>query len=64
VRRLSVLIQAALPFTAAKIRAQLRLPPGPVRLNDACFGNPLRDHLIGQPEILFPPLDEKTPPGP
>jgi methionyl-tRNA synthetase len=59
VRRLSVLVQAALPFTAEKIRAQLQLPAGPVRLVEAQFGNSLRDHVIGQPSILFPPLDEK-----
>ena len=60
VRRLSVLIQAALPFTAEKIRAQLQLPAGPGRLSDAQFGNSLRDHVIGQPAILFPPLDETS----
>ena len=59
VRRLSVLIQAALPNTAEKIRAQLQLPPGPVRLAEAQFGNSLRGQLIGTPAILFPPLDEK-----
>ncbi len=61
IRRLSVLIQAALPFTAEKIRAQFQLPAGPVNLSEAKFGNSLRDHVIGQPVILFPPLDEKTP---
>jgi methionyl-tRNA synthetase len=59
VRRLSVLVQAALPFTAEKIRAQLKLPAGPQPLRDAQFGNSLRDHVIGTPAILFPPLDEK-----
>jgi len=59
VRRLSVLVQAALPFTAEKIRAQLQLPAGPARLHEARFGNSLRDHVIGQPVILFPSLDEK-----
>jgi methionyl-tRNA synthetase len=64
IRRLSVLIQAALPFTAEKIRAQLNLPAavGPVPLSEACFGNSLRDHFIGQPVVLFPALDEKTAP--
>jgi methionyl-tRNA synthetase len=62
VRRLSVLVQAALPFTAEKIRAQLKLPVGPQPLRDAQFGNSLRDHVIGAPAILFPPLDEKTGP--
>jgi methionyl-tRNA synthetase len=61
VRRLSVLVQAALPFTAEKIRAQLGLGPGPVRLEDARFGNSLRGEKIGQPAILFPPLDDKKP---
>lgn len=64
VRRLSVLIQAALPFTAAKIRAQLQLPPGPVRLEEALFGNSLNDHVIGKPEVIFPPIEDKTQAGP
>ncbi|HUB66434.1 MAG TPA: class I tRNA ligase family protein [Candidatus Methylacidiphilales bacterium] len=58
VRRLSVLVQAALPFTAEKIRTQLNLKPGPVRLEEALFGNSLRDHVIGKPEIIFPPIEE------
>jgi len=61
VRRLSVLIQAALPFTAEKIRAQLQLLPGPVRLEEALFGNSLKGHTIGKPEPLFPRLEEKLP---
>jgi methionyl-tRNA synthetase len=61
VRRLSVLVQAALPFTAEKIRAQLQLAPGPVRLNEALYGNSLKNHLIGKPEPLFPRLEEKPP---
>jgi len=61
VRRLSVLIQAALPFTAEKIRAQLQLPPGAVRIEDALFGNSLKEHTIGKPEPLFPRLEEKPP---
>jgi methionyl-tRNA synthetase len=59
VRRLSVLVQAALPFTAEKMRAQLNLPPGPVRLEEARFGNALRDQVIGQASPLFPALEEK-----
>jgi methionyl-tRNA synthetase len=59
VRRLSVLVQAALPFTAEKMRVQLDLPPGPVRLEEARFGNSLRDHVIGQAAPLFPALEEK-----
>jgi len=59
VRRLSVLVQAALPFTAQKIRVQLNLPPGPVRLDEALFGNSLHGHTIGKPEIIFPPIEEK-----
>jgi methionyl-tRNA synthetase len=59
VRRLSVLIQAALPFTAEKIRAQLGLLPGPVPLSKAQFGTSLHDHVIGQPSVLFPLLDQK-----
>jgi hypothetical protein len=54
-----VLIQAALPFTAEKIRVQLQLPAGPVPLGEARFGNSLRNHTIGQPAVLFPPIEEK-----
>jgi methionyl-tRNA synthetase len=59
VRRLSVLVQAALPFTAEKMRVQLNLPPGPVPLEEALFGNSLRDHVVGKPVPLFPALEEK-----
>jgi methionyl-tRNA synthetase len=59
VRRLSVLIQATLPFTAEKIRAQLGLLPGPVPFSKAQFGTSLHGHVIGQPSVLFPPLDQK-----
>jgi len=59
IRRLAILIQAALPFTAEKIREQLQIPAAPARLVDAQFGNSLREHLVGKPVILFPPLDEK-----
>ncbi len=59
VRRIAVLIQAALPFTAEKIRVQLNLPVGPVPLREAEFGHALQNHVIGAPAILFPPLDEK-----
>jgi methionyl-tRNA synthetase len=59
-RRLSVLVQAALPFTAEKIRRQLQLGPGPVRLEEALFGNSLRGQAIGKPDPLFPRLDEKA----
>ena len=58
-RRLSVLVQDALPFTAAKMRAQMQLLPGPVRLEEALFGNSLRGHTIGKPQVLFPPIEEK-----
>lgn len=60
VRRLSILIGAALPFAAEKIRAQLQLPAGPQRLAEARFGNTLCGHLIGKPEPLFPRLEEKA----
>jgi methionyl-tRNA synthetase len=60
-RRLSVLIQAALPFTAAKIRAQMQLTAGPVRLEEARFGNSLRGHAIGEPVVLFPMIETKPP---
>jgi methionyl-tRNA synthetase len=59
IRRLAVLIQAALPFTAEKIRAQLALPPGPVPLKKAQFGTSLHGHVIGQPTVLFPSFDQK-----
>ncbi|MCE0483070.1 MAG: methionine--tRNA ligase [Methylacidiphilales bacterium] len=58
VRRLSVLIQAALPFTAEKIRVQLNLSTGPVRLEEALYGNSLHGHTIGKPEVLFPPIEK------
>jgi methionyl-tRNA synthetase len=62
-RRLSVLVQAALPFTAEKIRAQLQLAPGPVRLEEALFGNSLRGQTVGKPRVIFPPVEEKPPAG-
>jgi len=62
-RRLSVLVQAALPFTAEKIRAQLQLAPGPVRLEEALFGNSLRGQTVGKPKVIFPPIEEKPPIG-
>jgi methionyl-tRNA synthetase len=62
-RRLSVLVEAALPFTAAKIRAQLNLPDHPVRLEEALFGNSLRGHAIGTPVVIFPPIDKPAPPA-
>jgi methionyl-tRNA synthetase len=62
-RRISILIGAALPFTAEKIRAQMQLPAGPRRLDEALFGNSLRGHAVGQPSVLFPPMDEKPTAG-
>jgi methionyl-tRNA synthetase len=56
-RRLSVLLQTALPFTAEKIRAQMQLTAGPVRLEEALFGNSLRGHTIGKPSVIFPPIE-------
>ena len=61
VRRLSVLVQAALPFTAEKIQAQLQLPVGPRRIEEALYGNSLRGHAIGKPQPLFPRLEKPTP---
>jgi methionyl-tRNA synthetase len=58
-RRLSILVQDALPFTAAKIRLQMQLPDHPVRLEEARFGNSLRGHTIGKPQVIFPPIDDK-----
>ncbi len=60
-RRLSILVQAALPFTATQIRAQLQLSPGPVRLEEARFGNSLRGHTVGKPKALFPPVETSAP---
>jgi methionyl-tRNA synthetase len=57
-RRLSVLVQAALPFTAEKIRAQMQLTAGPVRLEEALFGNSLRGHTVGKPSVIFPPIEK------
>jgi methionyl-tRNA synthetase len=62
-RRLSVLVQAALPFTAEKIRAQLQLTPGPVRLEEALYGNSLRGHTVGKPQVIFPPIEKQPPAG-
>lgn len=62
-RRLSVLVQAALPFTAEKIRAQLQLAPGPVRLEEALFGNSLRGQTVGKPKVIFPPIETQPPAG-
>jgi methionyl-tRNA synthetase len=59
-RRLSVLVQSALPFTAEKIRAQMQLPEGPVRLEEALFGNSLRGHNVGKPKVIFPPIEDKV----
>ena len=61
-RRLSVLVQAAMPYTAEKIRAQMQLLPGPLRLEDALFGNSLRGHAIGKQAVIFPEI-EKPPAG-
>jgi methionyl-tRNA synthetase len=58
-RRLSILIEAALPFTAEKIRAQLQLPAGAPPLDRALFGNSLRGHRVGEPSVLFPPIEPK-----
>jgi methionyl-tRNA synthetase len=57
-RRLSVLVQSALPSTADKIRAQLQLTPGPVRLDEALFGNSLRGHSVGKPQVIFPAIEK------
>ena len=56
-------MQDALPYTAAKIRAQMQLTDGPVRLDEALFGNSLRGHAIaaGKPQVIFPPFEEKPP---
>jgi methionyl-tRNA synthetase len=60
-RRLSVLVQAALPVTAEKMRAQLQLGEGPVRFEEALFGNSLRGHTVGKPKVIFPPIEDKPP---
>jgi len=31
------------------------------RLDEALFGNSLRGHTIGQPQVIFPSMDEKKP---
>ena len=62
-RRISVLIQAALPFTAEKICAQMQLPAGPRRLDEALFGTSLRGHKVGTPSVIFPPVEEKPAAG-
>jgi methionyl-tRNA synthetase len=62
-RRLSILVEAALPFTAEKIRAQLQLPTEPRHLNRALFGNSLRGHKVGEASVLFPQIETKPAPG-
>lgn len=62
-RRISVLVEAALPSTAEKIRAQMQLPTEPRRLDRAFFGNSLRGHTIGKPSVLFPPIEPKPAAG-
>jgi methionyl-tRNA synthetase len=62
-RRISILVQAALPFTAEKIRAQMQLPDGPRRLDEARFGTSLRGHTIGKPSVLFPEIEKKPAAG-
>ena len=59
-RRLSVLVQDALPFTAQKIRKQMQLPDSPRRLDEARFGNSLRGHVLGEPRVLFPPVEPSS----
>ncbi|HEX4139261.1 MAG TPA: class I tRNA ligase family protein, partial [Candidatus Methylacidiphilales bacterium] len=62
-RRLSILIQAALPFTAEKIRSQMQLPAEPRILDRALFGNSLRGHTVGKPSVIFPPIEPKPAAG-
>ena len=62
-RRLSILVQDALPFTAEKIRTQMQLPAEPRTLDRALFGNSLRGHTIGKPSVIFPPIETKPAAG-
>jgi len=57
-RRLSVLVQAAMPTTAEKIRIQMQLPNHPVRLEEALFGTSLRGHAVGKQAVIFPEIEK------
>lgn len=60
VRRLSVLIGAILPVTAAKIQAQLGLTAPQNMLSQAAFGTSMTSYKLNAPEPLFPRLEEPT----
>ncbi|MDE1171343.1 MAG: methionine--tRNA ligase [Verrucomicrobium sp.] len=57
VRRLAILIGAVLPETSAKIFAQLGLPAETLLEKAAC-GTSLHGRTLGQPQPLFPRLEE------
>ncbi len=57
VRRLGVLIGAALPVTTEKIQAQLGITPQ-TKLAEAAFGTTLAGHKVNAPEPLFPRFEE------
>ncbi|PTY03100.1 methionine--tRNA ligase [Verrucomicrobia bacterium LW23] len=57
VRRITVLISPVLPGTAAAIRTQLNLADVPYAVEDALFGKSLALHKIGEPSILFQPIE-------
>jgi methionyl-tRNA synthetase len=60
IRRLSILVDPVLPVTAGKIRDQLRWAGSSARMEDAKFGTILQGHPAGNPEQLFPRLEEKA----
>jgi len=62
-RRLSILVEAAMPATAEKIRVQLQLASEPRQLDRALFGNSLRGHKVGEASVIFPQIETKPPAG-
>ena len=59
-RRLSILVEAVVPQTAAKIRAMLKLPAEPMLLKEAHFGKTLTGQTLRPAEILFPRYEEEA----
>ncbi|MES2310047.1 MAG: methionine--tRNA ligase, partial [Verrucomicrobiota bacterium] len=58
-RCLSVLVEAVVPQSAAKIRVMLKLPAEPMLLKEAVFGKSLTGQTMGAAEILFPRIEEE-----
>ena len=58
-RRLSVLVEAVVPQSAAKIRGMLKLSSEPLLLSEASFGKTMTGQTLGPAEILFPRIEEQ-----